>query len=67
MRAHVREYRRLGPGTASDVRELAAAVTEADGVSPLSEHVMLHLRDMVGAVRSGTPPPLFSPTKGDRA
>ncbi|MGB9378504.1 MAG: mycothiol synthase [Mycobacteriales bacterium] len=35
---------RLGPDEVTAVLALLDAVTEADGVSPLSEHVMLHLR-----------------------
>jgi mycothiol synthase len=35
---------RLDPSTVAEVVALVDAVTEADGVRPLSEHVMLHLR-----------------------
>ncbi|MFL6075040.1 MAG: mycothiol synthase [Mycobacteriales bacterium] len=40
----VAEYTRLEPGQVAEVGELLAAATDADGVSPLSEHVLLHLR-----------------------
>src|SRR5947208_13716512 len=35
---------RLSAAEAGAVRALVAAASEADGVTPLSEHVMLHLR-----------------------
>ncbi len=35
---------RLGPEDIASVQALLDAVSDADGVSPLSEHVMLHLR-----------------------
>lgn len=35
---------RLDPSTLAEVRGLVDAVVEADGVAPLSEHVVLHLR-----------------------
>jgi mycothiol synthase len=38
----------LSPGQAAQVLELVAAATEADGVAPLSEHAMLHLRHEAG-------------------
>ncbi len=45
-----------------------------DGVDPdaktlaeLTEHVMLHLRDMVAEVRGAPAPVLFNPVKGERA
>jgi mycothiol synthase len=40
----VAEYNRLESGQVAEVGELVAAATDADGVSPLSEHVLLHLR-----------------------
>jgi mycothiol synthase len=40
----VAEYTRLESGQVAEVGELVAAATDADGVSPLSEHVLLHLR-----------------------
>ncbi|GAA3415881.1 mycothiol synthase [Streptosporangium vulgare] len=44
MNARV-EYRgSLGPQEVSDVLAVVEAATEADGVRPLNEHVMLHLR-----------------------
>ncbi|MDP9239624.1 MAG: mycothiol synthase [Actinomycetota bacterium] len=36
--------RHLAPDEVTAVRDLLGEVTEADGMSPLSEHVMLHLR-----------------------
>ncbi len=38
----------LAPGQAAQVLELAAAARAADGVAPLSEHVLLHLRHAGG-------------------
>ena len=35
---------RLGEAEARNVLDLVGAATEEDGVGPLSEHVMLHLR-----------------------
>jgi mycothiol synthase len=40
----VAEYTRLESSQVAEVGELVAAATDADGVSPLSEHVLLHLR-----------------------
>src|SRR5260370_15313518 len=42
---------RISEATARAVLELVSAATEEDGVGPLSEHVMLHLR------YGGDPPP----------
>ncbi len=36
---------RLGPADVDEVLALVARATDADGVAPLSEHVLLHLRD----------------------
>jgi mycothiol synthase len=35
---------RLDPATVAEVRTLVAAVADADGVAPMSEHALLHLR-----------------------
>lgn len=40
----MRQADRLSPGEVDDVHRLATAAGDADGVYPLSEHVMLHLR-----------------------
>lgn len=42
--ARVETSDRLGPGDLAAVALLVEAATEADGLHPLSEHVMLHLR-----------------------
>jgi len=39
----------LAPGEAAQVLELAAAARAADGVAPLSEHVLLHVRHASGS------------------
>ncbi|GAB1822896.1 mycothiol synthase [Herbidospora sp. RD11066] len=44
MNAHVEIRERLDEDTVSEVRRLVQAATDADGVRPLNEHVMLHLR-----------------------
>ncbi len=41
---HVESHGRLQPSEIDEVTSLVAAVAEADGVAPLSEHVLLHLR-----------------------
>jgi mycothiol synthase len=43
-RPQVGIHGRLSPREAQEVLDLVAAATAADGVAPLSEHVMLHLR-----------------------
>lgn len=58
----VRILRRLTPDLVTAVVEVAAAATDADGVSPLSEHVSLHVRgggdgrDLHLVVESGQAP-----------
>jgi len=42
--AHVEVLGRLSPQQVDQVNAVVAAATEADGVTPLSEHVLLHLR-----------------------
>jgi mycothiol synthase len=42
--ARVETTDRLGPSDLDAVSRLVEAATEADGLHPLSEHVMLHLR-----------------------
>jgi 1-acyl-sn-glycerol-3-phosphate acyltransferase len=55
-------------GPPLDLSRWADARPDAQVLADITEHVMLHLRDMVSAVRGGTPaPPLFSPAKGERA
>ncbi|NAS25383.1 mycothiol synthase [Herbidospora sp. NEAU-GS84] len=44
MNAHVEIRERLDDDTVAEVRRLVQAATDADGVRPLNEHVMLHLR-----------------------
>ncbi|WP_235030722.1 mycothiol synthase [Nonomuraea solani] len=44
MSAHVKVRERLDDGEIADVLGVVEAATEADGVRPLNEHVMLHLR-----------------------
>jgi mycothiol synthase len=44
QRVRVSHEARLSPAETEAVRRLVTAATNADGVSPLSEHVMLHLR-----------------------
>ncbi len=44
MTASITRQRRLTPDDVDGVQALVAAATEADGVSPMSEHVLLHLR-----------------------
>lgn len=41
---HVESHGRLQPSEIDEVTALVGAVAEADGVAPLSEHVLLHLR-----------------------
>jgi len=53
-------------GPPLDLSRWAGAEPGAEVLADLTEHVMLHLRDMVAAVRGGTPPPLFTPVRGDR-
>src|SRR5437763_12977762 len=40
----ISRYGHLDPPQVEDVLALVQAVTEADGVTPVSEHVLLHLR-----------------------
>ena len=40
----ITRYDHLDPSVVEDVLALVQAVTEADGVTPVSEHVLLHLR-----------------------
>ncbi|WP_066368699.1 mycothiol synthase [Herbidospora mongoliensis] len=44
MNAHVEIRERLDEDTVSEVQRLVQAATDVDGVRPLNEHVMLHLR-----------------------
>ncbi|MFF0309225.1 mycothiol synthase [Streptosporangium sp. NPDC004379] len=44
MNVRVEQRGRLGEAEVAAVLEMVAAATEADGVGPLNEHVMLHLR-----------------------
>ncbi|MET7339554.1 mycothiol synthase [Nonomuraea sp. NPDC005650] len=44
MGEHVKVRGRLDDGEIAEVLDLVEAATEADGVRPLNEHVMLHLR-----------------------
>ncbi|WP_030451629.1 mycothiol synthase [Herbidospora cretacea] len=44
MNAHVEIRERLDDDTVAEVRRLVQAATDADGVRPLNEDVMLHLR-----------------------
>ncbi|MFB9707533.1 mycothiol synthase [Streptosporangium nondiastaticum] len=54
MNVRVEQRGRLGETEVAAVMEVVAAATETDGVRPLNEHVMLHLRyggdDRAGAV-----------------
>ncbi|MET9064943.1 mycothiol synthase [Streptosporangium sandarakinum] len=54
MNVRVEQRGRLGEAEVAAVMEVVAAATKADGVRPLNEHVMLHLRyggdDRAGAV-----------------
>ncbi|NYF40303.1 mycothiol synthase [Streptosporangium sandarakinum] len=54
MNVRVEQRGRLGEAEVAAVMEVVTAATEADGVRPLNEHVMLHLRyggdDRAGAV-----------------
>jgi mycothiol synthase len=42
--AEITRYDHLDPPAVDDVLALVQAITEADGVTPVSEHVLLHLR-----------------------
>ena len=50
MRVVIERVPALSAADAAAVRELAAAVTSADGVAPLSEQTLLHLDDASGAL-----------------
>jgi len=54
-------------GPPLDLSRFTGVQPDARTLGEITEHVMLHLRDMVAQVRGGTPPSLFTPTKGDRA
>jgi mycothiol synthase len=41
--AHIREHADLSPNEISEIRDFTNTVSSADGMSPLSEHVLIHL------------------------
>jgi mycothiol synthase len=41
--AHIREHSDLSPNEISEIQEFTNTVSSADGMSPLSEHVLIHL------------------------
>jgi 1-acyl-sn-glycerol-3-phosphate acyltransferase len=50
-------------GEPIDLSDWAAAQPTSQVLGEITDHIMLHLRDMLVEIRGGTPPPLWSPMR----
>jgi 1-acyl-sn-glycerol-3-phosphate acyltransferase len=53
-------------GPPLDLSKWEGAVATSATLHEMTDAIMLHLRDMLVEIRGGTPPPLWSPSKGAR-
>ena len=57
-------------GAPIDLSRWRGAAPNTQTLNEITEHIMLHLRDMLAPIRGGTPPPLWTPSTpktGERA
>ncbi|GAA0721630.1 1-acyl-sn-glycerol-3-phosphate acyltransferase [Dactylosporangium roseum] len=62
-----RKLMRITTGAPIDLSAWADAQPSAQILTEITDHIMLHLRDMLVELRGGTPPPLWIPGRSSRS